>query len=436
MSDVAPDGRAATGEVVLHSAPHVLPIQRPPIADGAVAVADGRIVAVGTRAELRAAHPGASETRWEGVLLPGLVNAHTHLQYTDLAALGTVRYDGFEPWCRAFDAAYPAVDDPRAWAVAARRGLERSLAHGVTCVGDVVTDDSARDVLREAGVAGVAYLEELGADGRRWAAGGRARFLTRLGDAPRADRLGIAPHAPYSLDTAVLADLARIARARRLRLHVHLAESRLEHELVLAGSGRLAAMVREWGWRLELLERGGSGRSPARFLDETVGLGHDCHVAHGVALDAADRALLRERGVAVTLCARSNATIGVEEPPVAAFLAERSPIAVGTDSLASAPSLDVLAELPVLRTLARAQGYRDADLDERLLRAATAGGAAALGLTGRVGVLAPGARADLAVLAVAPERGESPERAVVARGAGACVATLVGGVVRHRATTG
>jgi cytosine/adenosine deaminase-related metal-dependent hydrolase len=421
-----------------------VPIAAPPLRDGAVLVGgDGRLVAVGLRADLRAAHPDAPERRWEGVMAPGFVNAHTHLQYSDLDALGAVAHDGFEAWCAAFDARYPAVADQDAWGAAARRGLELSLRSGVTCIGDVVTDDAARDVLAEAGVAGVAYLETLGDDEAGWAAGGRDRYLARLDAAEERQRamesrgalapaptLGISPHAPYSVDTAVLADLGRIARQRGLRLHVHLAESQLEHELVLAGSGRLATLVREWGWKLALLERGGAGVSPARYLDGALALGSDAHVAHGVALDAEDRALLRQRGTAVALCLRSNLTIGVEPPPLAAYLEERSPLCVGTDSLASAPSLDLLGELPPLRALAREQGYRGDDLDRRLLHAATAGGAAALGLTGTAGALVPGARADLALLDLAPERGEPVERAIVERGAGSCAATLVRGVVR------
>lgn len=419
----------------LHSAPHVIPIASPPLREGAVAVGeDGTIVAVGPRARLRAAHPALPERRWEGTLLPGLVNAHTHLQYSDLADLGARRHDGFEAWCAAFDARYPRAD-PEGWGDAARRGLELSLRAGVTCVGDVVTDDAARDVLRDAGVAGVAFLETLGDDDAGWAAGGRDRYLARLDAAgvgaggAGAAPVGISPHAPYSVDGAVLADLRRIARERGLRLHVHLAESPLEHELVHAGSGRLAQLVTEWGWSLALLDEP-AGVSPARYLDGRLALGPDCHVAHGVALDADDRALLRERGCAVALCLRSNLTIGVAAPPLAAYLAERSPLCVGTDSLASAPSLDLLGELPPLRALAREQGYRGDDLDARLLHAATAGGGAALGLAGTAGVLAPGARADLAHLAVRPLAGESPERAVVARGAGACTATVLAGAVR------
>ncbi len=425
------DAGAGGPVAALHSAPHLIPICSPPLREGAVAVgAHGTIVAVGPRAELRAAHPQLPERRWEGTLLPGLVNAHTHLQYSGLAEIGAQEHDGFEAWCAAFDARYPQAD-PDGWGDAARHGLELSLQAGVTCLGDVVTDDAARDVLRDAGVAGVAFLETLGDDDAGWAAAGRDRYLARLDAAGAAAgaHFGVSPHAPYSVDGAVLADLGAIARDCGLRLHVHLAESQLEHELVLAGSGRLAQLVREWGWSLALLDDP-AGVSPARYLDERLALGPDCHVAHGVALDADDRALLRERGCAVALCLRSNRTIGVEEPPLAAFLDERSPICVGTDSLASAPSLDLLGELPPLRALARAQGYRGDDLDARLLHAATHGGAAALGLAGTTGALQPGARADLAHLAVRPSPGEPIERAVVERGAGACTATVVAGAVQ------
>ncbi|MFZ5852520.1 MAG: amidohydrolase family protein, partial [Actinomycetota bacterium] len=126
-----------------------------------------------------------------------------------------------------------------------------------------------------------------------------------------------------------------------------------------------------------------------------------------------------------------NAVLGAGEPPVAAYLAEGVPLAVGTDSLASSPSLDLVAEGVALRALARRQGAPAAGLDRAVVTALTAGGAAALGLTD-AGVLAAGARADLAVFDV-PVTGD-PWAALLDHGTGRCLATVLRGRLVHRRT--
>ncbi len=158
-------------------------------------------------------------------------------------------------------------------------------------------------------------------------------------------------------------------------------------------------------------------------------LGPDSHVAHGVQCDAADRALLREHGTTVALCPRSNATLGVGEAPVAAYRAEGNPVAVGTDSLSSAPSLDLLADLAALREIAARQGSPEPGLDRWLVEAATVGGARAMGLDD-IGVLRPGARADLAAFDLDPAA--DPYAELVRHGAGRCIGTVLAGQVVHQ----
>jgi cytosine/adenosine deaminase-related metal-dependent hydrolase len=237
---------------------------------------------------------------------------------------------------------------------------------------------------------------------------------------------GVSPHTLYTLGTAVFVDCARLARERGLRLHPHLAETAQEAEFVLAGTGPFAAAMSRVGLDLELIGTG-SGLTPVRHCDALGGLGADVHVAHGVHVEAADRALLRERGTTVALCTRSNAVLGAGEAPVAAYLSEGSPVALGTDSLASSPDLDLLAEARATRDVARAQGLDGTE--QALVRAATVGGAAAMGLSGP-GTLAPGVRADLAVFDV-PTDGD-PYAALVDHGAGRCTATVVAGRLVHR----
>ncbi|MFC4586815.1 amidohydrolase family protein [Sphaerisporangium corydalis] len=422
---------------VIHSAPLIVPVSRPPIPDGAMAVRHGVVLDVGPRREVLAAHPGGEEMRWPGVMVAGLVNAHTHLQYTRMAEVGRRVYDSFEEWSNAFDAVYFSSDGMD-WEASAREGALLSLRNGTTAVADVVTDIEAVSVLGQTGLAGISYLEVLGDTDASWAATGRRHLTSTVRELGGVDgglravhlgTIGISPHAPYTLDTGVLADLAILARTFGLRQHIHLLESVHEREYTVSGTGPIAHLVRELGFDFEILRAGGTGHGPVAFLDALGLLGPQCHVAHGVHLDEDERELLRRRGVSVALCPRSNQTLGLDGPPVAALLREGGDFAVGTDSLASSPSLDLLEDVRLLRTLAWEQGYRAPDLSRRLVEAATIGGARALGLAtgpGRVGRLETGARCDFAVFAIDPGDGD-PYRTLVEDGPGRCVATVTGG---------
>jgi cytosine/adenosine deaminase-related metal-dependent hydrolase len=412
---------AGVGRTV-HVADVVVPVVGEPVRGGAVLVDGGCIVAVGRREDVDPGDAGVIEHR--GVMTPGLVNAHAHLQYTDFADLAVAGL-GFFEWIRTLTRRRSTFSDGD-WLVSTRRGVAGLLATGTTAVADVVTDPVALGPPADANLAGVSFLEAVGADDAGWLAQ-RERLLGALSDAPSGRAVGVSPHTLYTLGTAVFRDCLAIARARNLRLHTHLAETSEEVEYVLAATGPFADWARTAAFAFELLEAP-AGTSPARHLDALGGLAADCSVAHGVHLDADDRALLRERGTVVALCPRSNALLGAGDAPVAAHLAEGSAIAVGTDSLASSPSLDLLADVRALRDLARRQGYAGNDLERRLIEAATVGGARSMGLDD-IGVLTPGARADLAVFAVPTDT--DPYDALVAHGAGTCVATVLSGEVVH-----
>ena len=429
-----PRPTAAPRRTTLHRAPVVLPMCAEPIRDGAVAVRDGLVDWVGPASAYR----GEAERThdWPGVLTPGLVNAHSHLQYTDFADLATGGVP-FPEWLIRLVRRRRTFTEQQ-WRDSATRGVRAVLASGTTCVADVVTDPCVLEPLRRSGLAGIAYVEVVGADDQSWAAHLRALLLSTLDGAPDGvpeyPGMGVSPHTPYTVGTTVFAECVRVARERGLRLHPHLAETTAEAEFVLAGTGPFADNARAVGWALELVRDGGSGLTPARYLDSLGALGPDVHVAHGVHLDQADRALLRERGTAVALCVRSNEILQAGEPPVAAYRAEGGPVAVGTDSLASTPSLDLLAELAALRRVALRQGSPERGLDRWLVRAATVGGARALGLdrgANPLGVLRVGARADLAAFDV--PTGPDPYATLVAGGAGRCVATVLAGRVVYPA---
>jgi aminodeoxyfutalosine deaminase len=410
----------------LHAAPVVLPIGTEPIRDGAVLVVGDSIAWVGARRDW----DGAGEVvDWTGVLLPGLVNSHAHLQYTAYADKCQPGVD-FLDWIAGFVPRNAAMTDV-AWRQSTVDGVSQLLRSGTTCVADVTARPVAVEVLAEAGLAGISYVETVGVDQARWPAS-RAELVGLL-DTPTTRQLGVSPHTLYTLGTAVVRDCVALARSRGLRLHPHAAESPYEVEYVASGSGPFAAANQRWGLVMELARDGGSARTPVAELAELGALGSDSHVAHGVHCDAADRALLRAAGVAVALCPRSNRILGVGDAPVAAYRAEASPVAVGTDSLASVPTLDLLEDLAALRDIALDQGSPAEGLDRWLLATATVGGARAMGLPD-VGVLRPGARADLAIFDVPTDAGLDPYAAVVRHGAGRCVGAVLAGRVVHDAS--
>ncbi|EJZ87799.1 hypothetical protein HMPREF9241_00427 [Schaalia turicensis ACS-279-V-Col4] len=422
--------------VQVWSAGLVIPITAPSVMDGAVAVKDGRIEHVGARdwvlETLAERGLSYSERHFDGVLLPGLVNAHTHLQYTGMAEVGVKQYRGMPDWISGFNAVYDAggLD----WGKDASTGAHMLLEAGTTSAADVVTDPEAASALHNAGLHGVAYWEVMDWTNDDWKERGPATVEKALDAMPTPPAVGISPHAPYSLEADPLLDLPDLARRRGVRLHIHLGESHSEAEWAEGRTGELSDL-----WRtgdsssFTAMRARGGGFSATQFVDQLGVLGPDCHVAHGVYMTADDRRRLRSRSTAVALCPRSNRVIGLDAPPVAAYLNEGNMIAVGTDSLSSSPSLDVMEDVAVLFDIARNQGYRASDLARRLLNAATLGGAWAMGLaTGpdRVGQLQAGAVADLCVIDVPVSDITGSIEDVVRYGAGRQVETVIAGQVR------
>lgn len=448
--------------ITVFSAPLVLPVTAPGVLDGAVAVEDGRIAHVGTRAWVVGALARAGvdfvEQRWRGILTPGLVNAHTHLQYTNMAPVGQRTYPDFQHWSDAFDAVYAGDSTASAlnWHDAAAAGAQILLDTGQTAAADIATDAEASSALHDAGLHGVTYWEIIGWTNADWQRGGPQTIERQLDRIPSPPEVGLSPHAPYSLDVEPLLDIPDLVRRRGLRLHLHLGEAEMEGGFSHLGeseAGQTSTAVEARladHWRLthpasfRALRAGGFGASATEFVDALGILGPDCHIAHGVYMTQRDRRLLRERGTAVALCPRSNAVTGIAEAPIAAYLAEGNPLAVGTDSLSSSPSLDLLEDVALVAEIAERQGYRDADLDERLLTIATLGGARALGLdvgSERIGQLQVGAVADIAgfdlpvggVATGARDGVHAGIRELVRGGAGSCGLTIVGGEIRRGA---
>ena len=340
------------------SASWIVPVVEPPVADGAVLVGDdGRILAIGPEAEVPAPPGVPVERHPDGVLIPGLVNAHTHLELTGLG--GQAPEDEFAAWIRTIRR-LKQQRTPGEFREAARTGLRMSWAGGVTTIADTGDSGAVMEALAELGGSGIVYHEVFGPHPDQLAeslAGLEARVV-ELGRlvGPRV-RLGVSPHAPYSVSGPLYRAVARLAERHELPMAVHLAESLAEQQLIESSTGPFAEAWRSRGIPLPDSLAQFEGllpiRTPVRWLDAQGVLGPETLAIHAVRVDADDINLLARADVAIAHCPLSNARHGHGEAPLRALLSAGLRIGVGTDSEASVGPLDLFAEAREARRIGR-----------------------------------------------------------------------------------
>jgi len=381
--------------LIRYHARWVLPVASPPIADGWVAVDGGRVVAVGRG---RPADFADDEQLGDVALMPGLVNAHTHLELSYLHDEVPPASE-FVTWIRNVMAARRQRPDPRAADIvdAIDRAIVESRASGTAVVGDVSNTLVTFEPLARSALAAIVFYELI----RFNAPDPRA-----LVDAATAEiealaptewvRASLAAHAPYSVAPLVLRAIREAVDRDALRpCSVHLCESAEETEFLRTGLG---------SWR-RLLEDVGAwdpawtppGVSPVQFLDETGFLGANVLAVHGVQMTLDDLGRLKARGTTLVTCPRSNGHTGAGAPPIQDFYDAGVRVAIGTDSLASSPDLNVFAELATMRALAPAVPAT------ALLESATIEGARALGFDADYGTIEPAKRARLIAVDLSPD---------------------------------
>jgi cytosine/adenosine deaminase-related metal-dependent hydrolase len=366
--------------LLLLTAAWVVPVVAPPIRDGIVGVREGRIAWVGAPSD-PSRPDGQPRSLGPGVLLPGLVNAHCHLELTTLAELA---HQGlrFVPWIERLVAERARLD-PAAAREAARAGIEELRSTGTVAVGDVSNNLAHLDLLRESGLDAVVFFELLGWDPAQ-AGSVLQRAEARLAEVASSGRVRVelAAHATYSVSAALFAALV----ARGGPGAVHLAESAEESRFLGRGGGELAAFLER---RVGPVPFVPPERSPVAYLESLGVLHRGLVAAHCVQLVAEDCALLAKHGVHVALCPRSNRNLGVGVAPVPALEAAGVSLCLGTDSAASGGRLDLMEDVAALQR--EFPGLAPA----AIVRMATLGGAEALGLPD-LGSLERGKRAALA----------------------------------------
>jgi aminodeoxyfutalosine deaminase len=386
------------GARIVH-ADAVVPGDADAIRDGAVVVDPrGEVLDVGRAGDVLPRHAGATVERVHGVLLPGLVNAHTHLELSALR--GQVPGGaGFVPWVEHMLAVRAEVE-PEHDVLAIERAVDELVGFGTAAVGEVTNTLSAVRALVRRGLAGCVFHEVFGVE--------RAPLEERVALLPRivAEQVGSwptqdlsyspTPHTLYTTHPEVTRRLLREARDGGMRASLHVAEHAAERRFLERGDGPVADWYES---RLKLTRDRIEfpGKSPIEFADELGALDPHVLCVHLTDARSAELSLVARRGPPVVFCPRSNLFIETRLPPLLAARAAGILPALGTDSLASNSSLDVLAEARALSD--RFPTVPAADL----VRMATWAGACALG-RGDIGRLARGARPGL--LAIDGEVGD------------------------------
>lgn len=349
-----------------------------------VAIEEGRIVNVRHNAKNEIEQTSVIDLG-HSILLPGLVNAHAHLELTK-AQPHVGAHERFTDWIREL------VGVTRQWNAetfnsSLRLGIEQSVKAGTTSIGDISRGVTQRSQY-SAGKMRVRLFREVIDFNPETA---DETFESLLSDLQHVQRLpnvhiGLAPHTPYTVSERLLRRCIELAHRRSWRLCIHLAETRAELEFLKRGTGEIREFREEFGiprdWKPP-------GVSPVQYLESLGCFEQPVTLIHGNYVEEKDFEIIASSESSVVYCPRSHRYFGHETHPFQEMMNRGICVGIGTDSLASSPSLSVLDEM---RFLAAACP----DLERTtIIRMATLNGLRALGLPEDEAYLLPGCRADL-----------------------------------------
>ena len=388
----------------IYSARWVVPVSLPLIDEGAVAIEADRIVGVGQRLQVANAYPDARVIHFDhAVILPGLINVHSHLELTSMRGFLENEESDFISWLRKLTMARLERMTPDDLYVSAVWGACEAVRAGITCVGDA-SDSGLTTVraLQDLGLRGIVFQESFGPDARL-AKENFERLRGKVAELREIEtplvRIGVSPHAPYTVCAPQLELIAEFARTEKLPLMMHAAESAAEELFLHEGRGFFAEGLAKRG-----IEWSPPGMSTIQYLKERGVLNTEPLLAHCIRVDDEDIDLMVETKSKVAHCPKSNAKLGHGRAPLTQYLDKGIVVGLGSDSVASNNTCDILEEARFAILLSRS--VHNEEKNGRMidgfdaLSAATLGGARALGLEGHIGDLREGLQADLTVLSL------------------------------------
>jgi len=392
-------------------------LDRSPIVAGAVVVQYGRVHAVGKAAAMMRKYPGHRIVRLEqAVIMPGLVNVHTHLELPLLR--DDIRAQNYTDWV------FNLLEEKKRltrhdYSAAAHRNSADLIRSGTTTVAEISTYGVSPLVLRKSGLRAVVYHEIIfmGDDLSSMA-------LTRRSPVSRLMHYGFSPHSPHTVSEPALRAILRFSSKRHLRLCMHVAETREETLLLQRRKSDLERLYTAARWDMS---RAAGARSSFAYLQRLGILGPSFLAVHAVQADNADIALIKRSGAGIAHCPRSNHEIGVGTMPLKKFLDARISVGLGTDSLASSPTLDLWDEMRYAYQVHRSSGITSTDI----FHMATLGGARALGMGQEIGSLELGKKADLIAVSL-PCKDTGNLHSNLIRETKTCIMTMINGHILYQ----
>ena len=389
----------------LFAARYVLPISSEPIEDGAIAIDGSRIAGVGGRSEIEAEFADCEiEDLGDAVIMPGMVNCHSHLELTALRnALDDVEHD-FRSWLLRLNKLRSELTEEEIFASAAAGATEGAQA-GVTCFGDIGRfAEAGIAAISRAGLRGIVYQEtEFSPDNRTADTAFSAlagKYESLLSQETDLLKIGISPHSPYTVGSRLFELIAQYSIINRVPMTIHAAESQDEAELMTKGTSFFTQVYEDFGF-----EWNSPHSTSIEYLDRLGVLSAQPLLAHCVLVNGDDIRRMESNGVKVAHCPKSNAKFGHGYAPLEAFLEAGIMVGLGSDSVASNNICDLFEESRFASLSARNRDGSSRFISSReILEIATLGGAKALGLDGMIGALERGKEADLAIVSLSAIR--------------------------------
>jgi cytosine/adenosine deaminase-related metal-dependent hydrolase len=380
--------------MTIYEADWVCPVSAPAVRNGRIAVENGRIVSSPDPSDAKERH--GEIVRFPGcAIIPGFVNAHSHLELTILR--GFLDDLPFTEWIpRLTHAKYQVLsrDDTL---LSAQFGAVEMLRAGVTCLGEVMDLGTAWQAMREFGLRGIAFQEVFGPaeDQADEAIAGLKNKVERYRkDETETARIGVSPHAPYTVSAKLYQAVSEYADRECLRITTHIAESEDEGKFVRQGTGVFAERWHQRGIPVQA-----AGCSPLAYIDRFGLLRPETLLVHAIDLDETDFRRLGEKRPALVHCPKSNSKLAHGIARIGQIQQTGITLALGTDSVASNNVVDMFEEMREAIFQQRSRTQRFDSLDAKtVFRMATLGGAECLGLGGQLGSLDSGKYADFVVV--------------------------------------
>lgn len=391
----------------------IITLDAAPVNKGAVVIRQGSITAAGPADKLVRKYPGHRVVHVaDSVLLPGLINLHTHLELPPL--LDIIRSKTFPDWVLNLVRIKKELTN-NDYALATRQNINTLMSTGTTTVAEICTHNISPALLRESGLRAVIFHELISMH----PAAPFPRLPSLVSRPSTLIRTGVSPHAPHTVSKQALLALNKIAAQKSFPLCMHVAESKDELRLLQGKGNGFEKLYKAAGWDQAWAP---SADSPFEYLSGLGLLGPKFLVVHSVQATDRDIHILTRSHAPVAHCPRSNTETGVGRMRLKKILDAGITVGLGTDSLASSPSLNMWDEMRYALQVHRRDGITAQDI----FRLATIGGAKALGMDKEIGSLEPGKRADIIAVPL-PSKNTGDLYSDLLRETKSCIINMVDG---------